>query len=140
VQDKPTEQITITTTPSVQASTTYQRITRTAASKTRAHKRVQPQPTVHFPNKPPALSTRSNTKAAVRKLPQSNKRVSRLHQPTKSSIQRTLKHALSAQLQSPKGRKEFIKQYREMEKEVKRAMMVLDEESGKILKCKQCAL
>jgi hypothetical protein len=40
-------------------------------------------------------------------------------------------------LQSPKGRKEFIKQYRAMEKEVERAMMVLDEESGKMLKYRQ---
>jgi hypothetical protein len=47
-----------------------------------------------------------------------------------------MKQALSAQLQSPKGREEFITQYKLMEKEKEKAMMVLDEESGQLLKYK----
>jgi hypothetical protein len=47
-----------------------------------------------------------------------------------------MKQALSAQLQSPKGCKDFIQQYKQMERKVERAMLVLDEESGKLLKYK----
>jgi hypothetical protein len=47
-----------------------------------------------------------------------------------------MKQALSAQLQSPAGRKEFIRQYKRMEREVEKAMLVLDEESRKLLKYK----
>jgi hypothetical protein len=93
--------------------------------------------TVQF--QPPALSTWSRVKEAATTKPQltaPKRSSSRLLQPTKSSMQRNMKQALSAQLQSPKGREEFITQYKLMEKEKEKAMMVLDEESGQLLKYK----
>jgi hypothetical protein len=125
----------------VSHSTTNQRITRAAAAKTKACRGTQNQPPqVFLPTQPPALSTRSKvqeaTKAKATNKPAAPKHSSCLLQPTKSSIQRNMKQALSAQLQSPAGRKEFIRQYKRMEREVEKAMLVLDEESRKLLKYK----
>lgn len=126
---------------SVNQNTTNQRITPAAATKTKARQQIQnQQPQVFLPSQPPALSTRSKvweaakSKATVK--PAAPKCSSCLMQPTKSSIQRNMKQALSAQLQSPKGCKDFIRQYKQMERKVERAMLVLDEESGKLLKYK----
>ena len=117
-------------------STTAQRVIRAATTKTKARRRQQPTPPVYLPNQPPALSTRSKVRQAHTTTTTIGRHSSRLRQPTKSSLQRNRQQALSAQLQTPKGRKTFIQQYKLMEKEVEKAMMVLDEESGRMLKYK----
>jgi hypothetical protein len=113
-----------------------QRVTRSATTKTKARRQQQPPPPVYLPNQPPALSTQSKVRQAHTTTPRSRCHSSRLRQPTKSSLQRNRQQALSAQLQHPKGRTTFIQQYKLLEKEVEKAMMVLDEESGRMLKYK----
>eukprot|EP00956_Cyclotella_meneghiniana_P003707 scaffold4513_cov37-Cyclotella_meneghiniana.AAC.2 len=140
-----------TPTGTVQLPTITHRVTRAAAQKAKARRRHnQHQEPVNFPNQPPAHSTRSKTKKAAPTAiptfvasnstkpsqPRRSARASKLKQPTTKS-RRDLHQALSAQLQSPKGRKEFIKQYKRLERETQQALAVLDEETGKLLKYKQ---
>eukprot|EP00956_Cyclotella_meneghiniana_P027920 scaffold63927_cov37-Cyclotella_meneghiniana.AAC.1 len=156
-QSLPRVQVTTTATATVkpaiaQPQVTHNRITRATAQKSK-YRRLRAAHTapINCPNQPPAKSTRSHTaKIAKSAIPtfvasttpkpgtsQRSQRVSRLKQPTKATIKRNLHQALSAQLQSPKGRKTFMQQFKQMERETERALAVLDEESGKLLKYKQ---
>jgi hypothetical protein len=156
-QSLPRVQVTTTATATVkpaiaQPQVAHNRITRAAAqkSKNRCLRAAHTAP-IHYPNQPPAKSTRSHTakitKSAIPTYVASttpkpdtsrrSQRVSRLKQPTKATSQRNLHQALTAQLQSPKGRKAFMQQFKQMERETERALAVLDEESGKLLKYKQ---
>jgi hypothetical protein len=123
--------------PRVHKPTTLSQPIRIARS--RRAQLIPSTPTIHLPNQPPALSTRSRTAAAnLNKAPpaantRNKTRQSWLRQPTDFSKLRRQGQALSAQLQSTTGRRQFMQQYRQMEQEVHEAMAVLDKESGKLL-------
>ena len=87
-------------------STPNQRVTRTTAFKSRTRRRNHSHsPQVFLPTQPPAHSTRSKVREASKVKSQTKtaapNRSSRLMQPTKSSIHRNTRQALSATLQSP---------------------------------------
>ena len=97
---------------------------------------------VHLPKQPPAFSTQSKTAAArqqaappaSRTRSQVNCRVSRLHQPTRSSIGKT-KH--QANFVQARKTSQFLRKFQRIEQEVHQAMAVMDKETGKMLNYRQ---
>jgi hypothetical protein len=141
---------TKTTVPRVQEEGRVPRVHKPATmpqpiriARSRRTRMIPSTPTIHLPNQPPALSTRSRTAAAnFNKAPpaantRNKTRPSRLRQPTDFSKLRRKGQALSVQLQSPSGRHQFMQQCCQMEHEVHDAMAVLDKESEKLLNYRQ---
>eukprot|EP00804_Cyclotella_cryptica_P013348 CCRYP_005123-RA/>CCRYP_005123-RA protein AED:0.24 eAED:0.24 QI:0/0/0/1/1/1/2/0/905 len=130
-------------THSAPVNTVQARAKRAAVERTRARRTAQSNPpTIHLPHAPPALSTRSRVAAAkatppvLSPAPTRPKRVSNLRQPTFSSAKKQ-HQALSAVMQSPSKRKDFIKQLKSFETQLEQAMSVLDLDTGKLLNYRQ---
>ena len=141
------EEIEVCTTPSgtrIQTRATVQRQA-IAAQQLQAQKQRNRRPKanhmtsqVNLPNQPPALSTRSRTTAARQKTApaasntrsKAHCRVSRLRQPTRSSIGKTKHQALFVESQNTR---KFLRQFSQVEQEVHQAMAVMDRTTGKML-------
>eukprot|EP00804_Cyclotella_cryptica_P005280 CCRYP_015798-RA/>CCRYP_015798-RA protein AED:0.29 eAED:0.29 QI:0/0/0/1/1/1/2/0/570 len=130
-------------THSAPVNTVQARAKRAAVERTRARRTAQSNPpTIHLPHAPPALSTQSRVAAAkatppvLSPAPTRPKRVSNLRQPTFSSAKKQ-HQALSAVMQSPSKRKDFIKQLKSFETQLEQAMSVLDLDTGKLLNYRQ---
>eukprot|EP00804_Cyclotella_cryptica_P015402 CCRYP_008024-RA/>CCRYP_008024-RA protein AED:0.10 eAED:0.10 QI:0/-1/0/1/-1/1/1/0/936 len=130
-------------THSAPVNTVQARAKRAAVERTSARRTAQSNPpTIHLPHAPPALSTRSRVAAAkatppvLSPAPTRPKRVSNLRQPTFSSAKKQ-HQALSAVMQSPSKRKDFIKQLKSFETQLEQAMSVLDLDTGKLLNYRQ---
>ena len=98
---------------------------------------------INLPNQPPARSTRSRTAEArsqaappaTRTRSKVNCRVSRLRQPTRSSLGKSNKHqALLVQAQQTNS---ILRKFRRIEEEVHMAMAVMDKDTGKMLNYRQ---
>jgi hypothetical protein len=110
-----------------------------AVERTQARRTAQrTTPTIHLPNAPPALSTRSHVAAAKAATPATSSKptrpkcVSNLRQPTISSAKKQ-HQALLAVIQSPSKHKVLLKQLRAFDMQLEEAMAVLDCNTGKML-------
>ena len=94
------------------------------------------QPQVHLPSQPPAHSTRSKVIAATAAPPATRTRtISRLMQPTSSSRSKQRQANAIHEVHSNKAK--VKRTIQKLEKQIEKAMAVLDEDTGNLLNYRQ---